>query len=207
LLAKLAVPETETPETLGVNVEPHYDRENSLVEAILAGGEVGFKMIVGITTMLIAVVGLLAIANLFLGWCGGWSIQEVLAYVFYPFVWLMGVPWADVPTVANLLGIRMIATEVPAYFTLSKLLAENAIEPRSAVIAAYALCGFAHLPSLAIYVGGATALAPDRKSDIAAVAWKALFIATLACLMTGALAGIFCDNHSILLASESVPTK
>ena len=212
LLAKLAVPETETPETLGIRIEPHFDREKSFVEAILTGGETGFKMIAGITTMLVAVVGLLAIANLFLGWCGqyvnpffgltgNWSIEGTLAYIFYPFAWLMGVPAADVPAVAKLLGTRMIATEVPAYFTLSHLIAENAIEPRSAVIAAYSLCGFAHIPSLAIYVGGATALAPARKSDIAAVAWYALFIATLACLLTGAIAGIFCSDSSVLLPS------
>ena len=210
LLAKLAVPETEEPETLGVRVDPYYERENSFVEAILSGSETGFKMIVGITSMLIAAVGLLAIANVFLGWCGNqinpllgisgnWSIEGTLAYVFYPFVWLMGVPSEDVLAVANLLGTRMIATEVPAYFTLSQMLASNSIEPRSGVIAAYALCGFAHLPSLAIYVGGAAALAPDRKSDIIAVAWKALFVASLACLLTGAVAGIFCSDNSILL--------
>jgi CNT family concentrative nucleoside transporter len=210
ILAKLAVPETETPETLGVRVEPHIERENSFVEAVLSGGETGFKMIVGITSMLIAVVGLLAIANVFVGWCGTqinplfglsahWSIEGALAYLFYPFVWLMGVPCADVPTVSHLLGTRLIVTEVPAYFTLSHLMAESAIEPRSAVIAAYALCGFTHVPSLAIYVGGAVALAPTRKSDIAAVAWKALFIATLACLLTGAMAGLFCEESAILL--------
>jgi CNT family concentrative nucleoside transporter len=82
---------------------------------------------------------------------------------------------------------------------LSQIIASNSIEPRSAVIAAYALCGFAHLPSLAIYVGGATALAPERKPDIAAIAWKALLVATLACMLTGALAGLFCGNNSILL--------
>ena len=210
ILAKLAVPETEKPETLGFSVDPHFERENSLVEAVLSGSETGFKMVVGITSMLIAAVGLLAIVNVFLGWCGHqanpllgfsgeWSIEGTLAYVFYPFVWLMGVPSGDILTVANLLGTRMIATEVPAYLTLSQLLASNSIDSRSAVIAAYALCGFAHLPSLAIYVGGATALAPDRKKDIIAVAWKALLAATLACLLTGALAGLFCSDNSILL--------
>ena len=212
ILAKLAVPETEKPETLGFSVDPHFERENSFVEAVLSGSETGFKMVVGITSMLIAAVGLLAIVNVFLGWCGHqtnpllgfsgeWSIEGTLAYVFYPFVWLMGVPSGDILTVANLLGTRMIATEVPAYLTLSQLLASNSIEPRSAVIAAYALCGFAHLPSLAIYVGGATALAPDRKKDIIAVAWKALLAATLACLLTGALAGLFCNDSSILLSN------
>ena len=210
ILAKLAVPETETPETLGIHVEPHVERENSLIEAVLSGGETGFKMVVGITSMLIAVVGLLAIVNVFVAWCGNqmnplfgfignWSIEGTLAHVFCPFAWLMGVPWGDVPTVAQLLGTRMIATEIPAYLSLSQLIAENAIEPRSAVIATYALCGFAHIPSLAIYVGGAVALAPNRKSDIAAIAWKALFIATLACLLTGAMAGLFCDDSTILL--------
>ena len=215
ILAKLAMPETETPETLGIRVEPHVEKENSFIEAILAGGENGFKMIVGITTMLIAVVGLLAITNVFVGWCGShvnpllgfsahWSIEGTLAYFFYPLVFLMGVPMADVPTVANLLGTRAIITEVPAYFMLSQLIVENAIEPRSAVIAAYALCGFTHLPSLAIYVGGAVALAPNRKSDIAAIAWKALLIATLACLLTGAIAGLFCGDASILLGELPV---
>ncbi|MGL6196292.1 MAG: NupC/NupG family nucleoside CNT transporter [Thermoguttaceae bacterium] len=213
LLAKLAVPETEKPETLGINVEPDFKRENTLIEAILGGGEVGYKMIVGIASMLIAVVGLLAIANALLGWCGNqlnphfgwtsiWSIQGFLGYLFYPFAWLMGVPAKDVPTVANLLGTRMIATEIPAYFTLSGLIASGEIEARSAIIAAYALCGFAHIPSLAIYVGGATALAPDRKSDIAAVAWKALVIATLACFVTGALAGMFFQGDSVLIPTQ-----
>lgn len=216
ILAKLAVPETEQPETLGIHVDPHFEREHSLVEAILAGGETGFKMIVGITSMLIAVVGLLAITNVFFSWCGNqvnpllgysgnWSIEGTLAYIFYPFVWLMGVPAADVPTIAYLVGTRMVATEVPAYFTLSQLIASNSIEPRSAVIAAYALCGFAHLPSLAIYVGGAAALTPNRKADIAAVAWKALFVATLACLMTGAMAGLFYGGHSVVLCLVAVP--
>ena len=213
ILAKLAVPETEKPETLGVRVDPHFERENSFIEAVLSGSETGFKMIVGITSMLIAVVGLLAIVNLFLGWCGyqanpimgltgKWSFEGTLAYLFYPFTWLMGVPPGDIFAVAHLLGTRMIATEVPAYFALSQLIESNSIEPRSAVIAAYTLCGFAHLPSLAIYVGGATALAPDRKADIIAVAWKALLAATLACFMTGAMAGLFCDNNSILLSGS-----
>ncbi len=213
MYAKLAIPETENPETLGVNVAPHYDRENNLIEAVLGGGEVGFKMLVGITSMLVAVVGLLAIANMIVGWCGDqlnpmlgwtekWSIQTFFGYFFYPFVWLMGVPVQDIPVVAKLLGTRIIATEVPAYYELSGLIKSNSIDPRSAVIASYALCGFAHLPSLAIYVGGATALAPERKSDIAAVAWRALIAATLACLATGCIAAVFFSGETALLKSS-----
>ncbi len=209
LLAKLAVPETETPETLGVDVDPHFERENSVIEAVLGGAESGFKMIVGVTSMLIAMVGLLAIANLILGTCGVfldaqgrvpvlWRIESLFGLLFVPFVWLMGVPWSDVTTVANLLGTRVIATEIPAYIELAGLMKNGTIEPRSGVMAAYALCGFAHIPSVAIYVGGATALAPNRKADIASLAWRALFIATLACLMTGAVAGLFYGGDAMI---------
>ncbi|GHT10067.1 nucleoside permease [Planctomycetales bacterium] len=209
VLAKLAVPETGQPETLGTTVDPHFEREQNIIEAVLGGAEAGFKMIVGITSMLIAVVGLLAIVNLLLGTAGhyvnplvglqtAWSIEGFFGLFFYPFVWLMGVPAADVPAVSHLLGIRVIATEIPAYVQLSQLISSQSIEPRSAIIAAYALCGFAHLPSMAIFVGGAAALAPLRKSDIAAVAWKALAVATLACFITGALAGLFCGNTAVL---------
>lgn len=209
LLAKLAVPETETPETLGIDIDPHIEQEQSLLETILGGGETGFQLIVGIVTMLIAVVGLLAIVNMILGVIGRgvdpngvlmneWTIQGFLAYVFYPMSWLMGIPTADIPEVSRLLGIRIIATEIPAYIELASLIAEGKIEPRSAVIASYSLCGFTHIASMAIYVGGVAALVPQRRSDIASVAWQALFVATLACCMTGAIAGLFFQNDSLL---------
>ncbi|MDR2117496.1 MAG: hypothetical protein LBP87_14060 [Planctomycetaceae bacterium] len=210
LCAKLMVPETEKPETLGINVDPYYEKDSSLVDAMLSGSEAGFKTVVGVSTLLIAAVGLLAVGDLVIdiigrhvnsifGWEFTWSIQNFFSYLFYPFVWLMGVPMADVPEVAELLGTRIVATEVPAYLHLSELIRDKAIEPRSAVIAAYSLCGFTHIPSAAITVGALTALVPERRLDITSLIWKSLIAATLACLITGAVAGIFYQGDSLLL--------
>ncbi|MDR0869007.1 MAG: nucleoside transporter [Planctomycetota bacterium] len=205
LMAKLATPETAQPETLGVNVEPYYKREDSLVAAVVSGANDGFKVIVGIVALLIAGIGILAILNAGIAWGGGelglgadWSLQKFIGYLFYPCAWLMGVPWHETPTVAQLLGTRVIATEVPAYVELADLMRSGQLSPRSAVIAAYALCGYAHIPSMAIYVGALAALTPERKADIAAVAWTALVVATLACLGTGAIAGLFYRGAAIL---------
>lgn len=210
LLAKLIAPEKEVPETLGIDVEPHFEKDGNIIETILNASEAGFKMIVGIVSMLIAVVGLLAIGNFLLDlggegiakltpWHPRCSIEGSFGLVFRPFVWLMGVPASEVPIVANLLGLRMIATEIPAYQQLAELVNANAISPRSAVIAAYALCGFTHIPSMAIFVGGATALAPERRSDIAKVGWRALTAAVLSSFITGAVAGLFFSGQAVLM--------
>jgi len=89
---------------------------------------------------------------------------------------------------------------VAGYQDLAAALASGALSNgRSAVLAAYALCGFAHVASVAVFVGGVAALAPSRTRDLAQVAWRALVAATLACLMTGAVAGVFLSGSSLLL--------
>jgi CNT family concentrative nucleoside transporter len=109
------------------------------------------------------------------------------------------VPAADAFEISRLIGERAILTEVKAYQDLSALLAAGAIrDPRSAVIASYALCGFAHVASLAIFVGGTAALVPHRTKDLSGVGPRALAAATLACLMTAAVAGTFYTGSSML---------
>ena len=113
---------------------------------------------------------------------------------------MIGVPVADAAAVARLIGERAILTEVKAYQDLAALMAANSItDPRSAVIATYALCGFAHVPSVAIFVGGTAALAPSRTKDLAKIGFRAFVAATLACLMIAAVAGTFYTGNSILL--------
>ncbi len=102
--------------------------------------------------------------------------------------------------IAKIVGERTVATEVVSYQKLSQLIVEGKLlHPRSAIIASYALCGFAHIASLAIFVGGIGALAPKRLKDLSRLGFRALLAATLACLMTGAVAGIFFTKGSILL--------
>jgi len=210
VMAKLIVPETEEPVTLGLNIKPHYEREDNLIMSIINGAWSGLRLLGGIIALLIAFLGIMALLDLILGWSGGylnnwfgwnvdWSIQTFLGYIFYPFTLLLGVPPADAFEIAKILGERPIITEIASYQHLAKLLADNTlVHPRSAIIASYALCGFAHIASLAIFVGGVGAIAPERMKDISRLGFRALLAATLACLMTGAVAGVFYTSGSVL---------
>ena len=210
LISKVLVPEDETPLTLGRLVEPAYDKPRSAVEAVINGAMAGAKMCVGIVALLIAFIALLAIVNLFLGWLGvhvgavfgaelTWSLQGFLGYVMYPFAVLLGVPLHEATTVASLLGERIILTELPCYLRLAKLIEAGALGPRAAVISAYALCGFAHVASMAIFVGGIGALVPDRQRDLVDVGKRAFLGAQLACFITGAVAGVFYTEGAVAL--------
>ncbi len=211
LMAKLIVPETEVPKTLGIDVKPYYEREDSLIMAIINGANSGLKLLGGIITLLVAFLGILALVDLMLGWLGGnvnswfglhfeWSLKSILGYIFYPFTLVVGVPSSDAFKIAKVIGERTVVTELVSYQHLSQLMAAGAIlNPRSAVLATYALCGFAHIASLAIFVGGTGALAPERLKDLSRVGFRALLAATLACLQTAAVAGTFFTGGSILL--------
>jgi len=211
VMAKLIYPETEKPKTLGKVVKPHYEREENLIMAIINGAMSGLKYLGGIVTLLLAFIGIVALLDLILGWFGGslnnwfgwnfdWSISTILGYISYPFTILLGVPPSDALEIAKLIGERTVVTEIPSYQHLSKLMADGVlVHPRSAIIASYALCGFAHIASLAIFVGGIGALVPERLKDLSRMGFRALLAATLACLMTGAVAGAFFTSGSILL--------
>ena len=211
VMAKMLYPETEKPKTLGVDVKPHYEREDNLIMAIINGAMSGLKYLGGIVTLLLAFIGIVALLDLILGWFGGsinnwfgwnfeWSFSSILGYISYPFTLVLGVPPADALEISRLIGERTVVTEVVSYQHLSQLMAEGAlVHPRSAIIASYALCGFAHIASLAIFVGGIGALVPERLKDLSRLGFRALLAATLACLMTGAVAGAFFTSGSILL--------
>jgi CNT family concentrative nucleoside transporter len=199
MMSKLVSPEKDAPKTLGVHVQIQKDsRSATWIESIINGGNDGIKLCVGIVALLLAFLGLLSMANWFLGILGNaltsssLSFQSVLKYVFYPLAVIMGAPLEDAGQVAMLLGERTIVTEVVAYQHLDQLIRDGILtNPRTITIVSYALCGFAHVASLAIFVGGFSALAPERAKDLARMGFRALYAATLACLMTGAVAGLF----------------
>lgn len=211
VMSKLLMPETEKPKTLGIDVKPHYEKEDNLIMAVINGAGNGLRLLGGIISLLLAFLGILALLDLVLGWFGGylntwfgwnleWSFKALLGYIFYPFTLILGVPPADALSIARVIGERTVATEVASYQDLAQLLAQNALlYPRSALIASYALCGFAHVASLAIFVGGIGSLAPSRYKDLSRLGFRALLAATLACLMTAAVAGTFFTGGSILL--------
>ena len=210
-MSKIIMPETKVPKTLGVDVKPHYEREHNIIEAIINGSMAGVKLAVGIGALLLAFLGLVELVDLILGAIGGkvnlwfglsldWSLRGLLGYIFYPFTIIIGIPPSDAGAIARIIGERTVATEVESYQDLARLIAANGIQnPRSIVVATYALCGFAHVASLAIFIGGISTLAPKRIKDLSELGFRALLGATLACLMTACVAGMFFTKGSILL--------
>jgi CNT family concentrative nucleoside transporter len=212
VVAKLLVPETETPETLeGVPPEDKSARSKNLISAIIEGAMDGLKLAAGISALLIAILGLVALVDKILGAGSSWlgmaeplSFVRILSWVFYPFAFLLGISTNDVPTAARLLGERVILTEVFSYNHLAQLISSGELtDPRTVLILSYALCGFAHVAALAIFVGGTAVLAPSRRDDLASLGLRALLAATLATLMTGCVAGIFSSGEAVSLLRPS----
>ena len=203
IMSKILQPETEQPLTLGKRAKFEYEKESSMVEALINGSMTGVKMVVGISASLITFLGLLALVDMAMLWCGHQvgliamdssitsPLQEIFGYVFKPLAMLMGISQGEAGTVGELLGMRFTQTEIPAYFKLAEIMADGQLSERAGVIAAYSLCGFAHIASISIFIGAVAAIAPERKKDLASVALRALIAANLACLMTGCMAGLF----------------
>ncbi|MEK6793135.1 MAG: nucleoside transporter C-terminal domain-containing protein [Spirochaetota bacterium] len=211
MMAKLMVPEDDAPKTMGKDVEPHYERDANVFASVINGANDGLKLVFGIVALLIAVLGIVALVNLTLGFGVGifnkichttftLVLDDIFGLVFYPFTLAIGVPVEDAFKIARVIGERVVSTEVKSYSDLAALMASGSLKyQRSAVIASYALCGFAHIPSLAIFVGGISALAPGRMKDLTSIAARALVAATLACLFTACIAGFFFTTTPIVL--------
>ncbi len=196
LLAKMFIPETEQPETAG-RVEVRVEKPGvNLIDAAARGAGEGLQLALNIAGMLIAFLALIAMANGILGWVHslpgmGWfpgSLEKLFGVLFAPIAWLLGVSWRDAPAIGNLLGTRLVLNEFVAFMQLGPL--RSQLEPRSFVIATYALCGFANFSSIAIQIGGIGALAPNRKSDLARLGIRAVAVGSLANFMSAAIAGM-----------------
>jgi concentrative nucleoside transporter, CNT family len=194
MLAKMFVPETGTPVTAGT-LRVDIERPGvNVIDAAAHGAGDGLHLALNIAGMLIAFLALIAMINGGLGWMHlhvTWipeSLQQILAFLFAPIAWMLGVSWNDCATIGKLLGTRMVLNEFVAFLDLAKV--KTILQPRSFVIATFALCGFANLSSIAIQIGGIGALAPSRKSDLARLGLKAMIVGTLANFMSACIAGI-----------------
>jgi CNT family concentrative nucleoside transporter len=196
MLAKMFMPEVDKPATAGrVDIEVEKSAVN-VIDAAAQGAGDGLRLALNIAGMLIAFLALIAMINGILGFGRtlpgfGWlpaSLEQIFAWLFAPAAWLMGVAWNDCATVGNLLGTRLVLNEFVAFLQLGPLKAN--LEPRSFMIATYALCGFANFSSIAIQIGGIGALAPSRKSDLARLGLKAVAVGSMANFMTASIAGM-----------------
>ena len=186
MMAKIFVPETETPKTMG-SVRLQVERTDvNVIDAAGRGTAEGLQLALNVGAMLISFLALIALLNALLG-LAHLSLQQIFGWVFAPVAWSMGVPWRDAPTVGNLLGTRMAINEFVAYSQLGPLKAT--LDPESFTICTFALCGFANFSSIGMQIGGIGALAPNRRHDLARLGLRAMLAGTLANFMTATIAG------------------
>ncbi len=193
MMAKMFVPETETPETLGT-VKLEVERTDvNIIDAAGRGTGEGLHLALNVGAMLISFVALIALVNAVLGALGGaagfagLSLQAIFGWVFAPVAWSLGVPWKDAAAVGNLLGTRMVLNEFIAFLELGKM--KDVLDPRSFTIATFALCGFANFASIGMQIGGIGALAPERRKDLARLGLRAMLAGTLANFVTAIIVG------------------
>jgi CNT family concentrative nucleoside transporter len=206
LVAKILVPETEEPQTLGkVTKEPPPQGAN-LIEAAAIGAADGVRLAINVAAMLIAFIALIAMLDSAvqgIGWlvargtgwsmAADWTLSGLLGYLFAPVAWLMGIEGRDCVPAGQLLGKKMFANEFVAYKELAEWNgAESSVRlsERSVTIMTYALCGFANFSSIGIQIGGLGGMAPERQSDIARLGLRAMLGGTIVNCMMGCIAGV-----------------
>jgi len=193
MYANIMIPSSKVTNFDGNSVPKVYD---SSMDAITRGTRDGLDICLNVGAILIAFIALVSLLNSLLAILGGLfgfsdlSLQLILGYLFFPIVWLMGVPLSETLASAELLGLKTALNEFVAYGALAGLESDT-LSDRSKLITLYALCGFANFSSVGILVSGISAMAPERKNDLIKVSLKALVGATLASCMTGLVIGIF----------------
>ena len=191
MMAKMIVPETQVPKTMGI-VRLEVERTDvNVIDAAGRGTGEGLHLALNVGAMLISFLALIALVNAILHHVPfngqALSLERMFGWVFAPVAWAMGVPWKDASTIGNLLGTRMALNEFVAYSRLGPL--KPSLDPKSFTIATFALCGFANFSSIGIQIGGIGALAPNRRHDLARLGLRAMFAGTLANFMTATIAG------------------
>jgi len=206
LMAKMIIPETEKPREdldeiiAGKTADGNKDviveeRSVNVIDAAAAGASSGVQLAINVGAMLIAFVALIALINGLFGWVGGWfgypdlSLQQLFGYMFQPVAYIVGVNWEEAQLAGSFIGQKLVINEFVAFLDFVNYKEQMSLH--SQVIITFALCGFANFSSIAILLGGLGGMAPSRRHDIARLGLKALLAATLANLMSAAIAGFF----------------
>ncbi|EDM69102.1 Nucleoside permease NupC [Moritella sp. PE36] len=198
LMAKIIKPETETPKvSLDDLDDSDEDKPANVLDAAAAGASSGMMLALNVGAMLIAFVGLIALANGITGGIGAWfdmpelTIQMILGWIFSPLAFVIGVPWHEAVAAGSFIGQKLVVNEFVAFLDFVSYIKNNELSEHTQIIISFALCGFANFSSIAILLGGLGSLAPSRRADIASMGIKAVLAASLANLMSAALAGLF----------------
>jgi concentrative nucleoside transporter, CNT family len=195
LMAKIIMPETNTAKNELEELEGSDEKYANIFDAAASGAASGMQLALNVGAMLLAFIALIALLNGLIGWAGGMfgaedlTLQMILGYAFQPLAWALGVPWDEANIAGSFIGQKMVVNEFVAYLDFLKYQAD--LSPHTQAIIIFSLCGFANFSSIAILMGGIGALAPTRRKEIAQLGLKAVLAATLANLMSAALAGFF----------------
>jgi concentrative nucleoside transporter, CNT family len=206
LFAKIICPSTDESTVQLKNVGFDEHRPANVIDAAASGVTVGMQIAFNVGAMLLAFIGLIALADgvtgYVFGWFGHpqWTLEYMLGVFFSPLAWLIGVPWHNAQFAGGFLGQKMILNEFVAYARLSPYLkgtaavtaaGMQALDPKTLAIVSFALCGFANLSSIAILVGGFSVVAPERRSEVTRYGIRVVIAGTLSNLMSATIAGMF----------------
>lgn len=197
LMAKIICPETEHDKIVKepVAYDDDDDKPTNVIDAAASGAASGLKLAVNVGAMLLAFIALIALLNTIVGGIGsmlgyqGITIEFFLGYLFAPFAYIVGVPVNEMLQAGSFIGQKIVVNEFFAYVNFVEI--KDTLSPATQAIVTFALCGFANLSSIAILLGGIGSMAPSRRHDIARLGMRAMLAATLANLMSAAIAGIF----------------
>ncbi len=197
LMAKIICPETEHDKIVDKSVDfnDEDDKPTNVIDAAASGAASGLKLAVNVGAMLLAFIALIALLNAIVGGIAGLfgyqdiTIEFFLGYLFAPFAFIIGVPVNEMLQAGSFIGQKVIVNEFFAYVNFVEI--KDTLSPVTQAIVTFALCGFANLSSIAILLGGIGSMAPGRRHDIARLGMRAMLAATLANLMSAAIAGIF----------------
>jgi concentrative nucleoside transporter, CNT family len=194
MIAKIMVPEKDTPETMGA-VRPTVPRiDVNIFDAAARGASEGLQLALNVGAMLIAFVAIIYMLDGGVGLVGRalhlsqpLRLADILGYPLAPLAWVMGVPWEHAVKVGAILGTKTVLNEFLAY---QQLVATPGLDPRTIRIASFGLCGFANFGSLAIVLGGLGGMVPERRPDLARLGMKAIIAGSLATFLSGTIAGL-----------------
>ena len=196
LMAKMLMPETESPDERELTTDDDEDMQYvNVFDAAASGALTGLQIAMAVGAMLLAFIAMIAMVNGIIGGIAslfgqdGITIEMLLGYLFQPLAWLLGVPWAEANIAGSFIGQKLVLNEFVAYFGFVGQ--QDELSELAQVIIIFSLCGFANFSSIAIMLGGIGSLAPQRRPDIARLGLRALLAATLANLMSAAIAGFF----------------
>jgi CNT family concentrative nucleoside transporter len=189
-VALTMIPETTPADQRGQNPDFNYA---STMDAFSTGATDGLKIVFNIATMLIAALALLWLVNAGLGSFpdvlgAPLSIERVLGWIFAPLMYMVGVPWDEAAKSGSLMGVKTVLTEFVAFIQLAEIPVSD-MDPRTRIITAHAICGFANFGSMGILIGGLTIVEPDRREDFLSLAWRTLLAGTLATCLSAAVVG------------------